>query len=245
MQISRPASPGSRSACPALDSAGEYAHMMEGLRKAGWEIVEGGGYLISTSSSASLLGPSIMTARVSPSRYGCSKERDALAAQLRHPRVEIGHAQRDVVLQLPARTGQRGFALVRVPGQHHVAELDPGARRAEHPLAVERRPGAIGAARHLAVRLGRRRAGEARAHRRVQVLLIPEQRAQRLLLPQMHVVEPLGRIVAGVLDQRVVRAPPCRRTRRRPAAARPWRAPRRSAPASGRARRRRSARCRC
>ena len=56
------------------------------------------------------------------------EEHHALAAQLGHPRVEIGDAQRDVVLQLPARAGQRRFALVRVPAQRHVAELD--ARRA-------------------------------------------------------------------------------------------------------------------
>src|ERR1700722_8142859 len=94
----------------------------------------------------------------------------SLGAQPRQPRIQIGNTQRDVVLQLPARTDQWRLALVRVPGQHHIAEFDPGARRAEHSLALECRPGAILTARHLAVSLGGRRS-EARTHRRVEVLL--------------------------------------------------------------------------
>ena len=48
--------------------------------------------------------------------------------------------------------------------------------------------------------------GKALAHRRVEVLFVPEQRAERLLVPHMHVVEALGRIVAGDLEQRVLGA---------------------------------------
>ena len=42
-------------------------------------------------------------------------------------------------------------------------------------------------------------------HRRVEVLLVPELRAERIVLVHVHVVEALGRMVAGVLDQGVVR----------------------------------------
>src|SRR5215467_11066536 len=43
------------------------------------------------------------------------EESDALAAQLGGPGVQIGHAQRDVVVELPARAGQRLVALTHVP----------------------------------------------------------------------------------------------------------------------------------
>ena len=106
-------------------------------------------------------GPSIMTARVSPSAVGLLQERDALGAQLGDPGVEIGDAERDVVVQLPARGRERRVALAHVPRQHDVAEGDGGGRRAEHALARERRPGAVGSALDLAVLLGARRRGAA------------------------------------------------------------------------------------
>ena len=48
---------------------------------------------ISTSSMASRLGPSIMKARVSAERIGCSRMVDALAAQLGDPGVEVADAE--------------------------------------------------------------------------------------------------------------------------------------------------------
>ena len=46
----------------------------------------------------------------------------------------------------------------------------------------------------------------ARPQRRVQVLLIPFERADRVFLVQVHMVETLGRVVAGIFDERLVRA---------------------------------------
>src|SRR5262249_35664865 len=47
-------------------------------------------------------------------------------------------------------------------------------------------------------------AGASREHRRVEVLAVPELRAERILLEHMHVVEALRRMVARVLDERIV-----------------------------------------
>ena len=108
---------------------------------------------------------------------------------------------------MAARAHERLVALPHVPGERHVAEDDRGRRRPVHPLRVERREGAIGAARDLAGGLGQRRgAGAPREERRVEVLLVPELRTERILLEEVHVVEALGRMVAGVLHQGVVRA---------------------------------------
>src|SRR5215470_10389300 len=82
----------------------------------------------------------------------------------------------------------------------------PNTTPAEHPLALEGWPRAVGSARHLAGRLGHRRgAGPPRVDRRVEMRLVPELRAERIVLEQVHVVEALGRVVARVLDERVVR----------------------------------------
>jgi hypothetical protein len=82
----------------------------------------------------------------------------------------------------------------------------------EHPFPFERRPGAIGSARHLAGGLGQgRAAGVPRVHRRVEVLLIPELRTERILLVQVHVVEALGRMVARVFHDGMVGTPHIRK----------------------------------
>ena len=52
-----------------------------------------------------------------------------------------------------------------------------------------------------------RAAGAAGIDRRVEVGLVPELRAVRIVLVEMHVVEPLGRVIARVLHQRLVGAP--------------------------------------
>jgi len=49
-----------------------------------------------------------------------------VVAKLGDPRVEIGHAERDVVVELAARARERPVALAHVPGQGHVAEHDRG-----------------------------------------------------------------------------------------------------------------------
>jgi hypothetical protein len=38
------------------------------------------------------------------------------------------------------------------------------------------------------------------------MLLVPELRAERIVLPHVDVIETLGRMVAGVFDERVIRA---------------------------------------
>ena len=77
--------------------------------------------------------------------------------------------------------------------------------RAEHALLHQRRPGAVGAALHLAVFLRAGRRGRASRHQRcVEVLAIPQLRAERLLLPHVHVVHALDRLVAQVLHDGAV-----------------------------------------
>ena len=49
-----------------------------------------------------------------------------------------------------------------------------------------------------------RAAGAPGEDRRVEVLLVPELGTERILLEEVHVVEALGRMVAGVLHQRLV-----------------------------------------
>src|SRR5204863_1375356 len=120
---------------------------------------------------------------------GPFEKRDALAAQFADPGIEIGDAQSEMVLHLASARGERLVALVHVPGQHDIAEFDAGARRAEHAFAVERRAGAVGAALDWAIILAQPGIGKALAHRRVQVLFVPEQRADRLLVTDVHVVE--------------------------------------------------------
>src|SRR5256886_512950 len=106
---------------------------------------------------------------------GLFEEGDALAAQLGDPGVEIGDAERDVIVYLPPRAHQWLLALPHVPQERHVTEYDRGRRCAVHALRVERREGAIGTALHLAGGLGQgRRAGTPCEYRRVEVLLIPE-----------------------------------------------------------------------
>src|SRR5712692_3657861 len=136
---------------------------------------------------------------------GLFEEADALASQLGDPGVEVGDAEGDVIVELPTRAHERTIALTHVPEERHVAERDRGRRRPEHALAFERRPAAIGPARHLTGGLGQWRAARApRKHRRVEVLAIPELRTERIVLEQMHVVEALGRMVAGVFYEGMV-----------------------------------------
>src|SRR5438046_9622340 len=65
------------------------------------------------------------------------EKRDAFAAQLADPGIEISDTQPDMVLHLAAAWGERLIALVHVPGQYDIAEFDAGARRAEHAFALE------------------------------------------------------------------------------------------------------------
>src|ERR1700761_1231223 len=102
------------------------------------------------------------------------EDRHTLTAQLRDPAIQVSDAQRDVVLQLPTRTDQRRVALVRIPGQHHITELNPSPRATEHAFAIQRRPGAISAAWYLAVRFGHRHLAKTGPRRGVEVLLIPK-----------------------------------------------------------------------
>ena len=63
------------------------------------------------------------------------------------------------------------------------------------------RSGPRGTLQLASVAAGRLRLGD---HRRVEVLLVPELRAERILLKHVHVVEALGREIALIFDQRVV-----------------------------------------
>ena len=107
-------------------------------------------------SSASLLGPSIITARVSPSLYGCSRNFTFSARSFATHASRFGDAERDVIGEMAARADQRPLALPHVAAHRDVAEDDRGRRRAVHAVELERRPRLVGAARHLAVRLGAR-----------------------------------------------------------------------------------------
>src|SRR6202011_4019896 len=82
------------------------------------------------------------------------QESDALAAQLGDPGIEIGDAERDVIVEVAARADQRLVALAHVPGQRHVADGDGGGRDAERSLGLEPRPAAISPARDRAIGLG-------------------------------------------------------------------------------------------
>src|SRR5438046_5029083 len=137
---------------------------------------------------------------------GLGEEGDALVAQLGDPGVEIGDAERDVVVELAARAHQRLIALPHVPGEGHVTEADRGRRLAVHPVRLERREAKLGDAGDPAGGLGQRRgAGAPAKDRRVEVPLVPELGAEGVLLEEVHVVEALGRMIAGVFHQRPVR----------------------------------------
>src|SRR5262245_47133118 len=64
-------------------------------------------------------------------RVGRLEERNLFRAQLGDPGIEVGDAERDVVVQLSARTDERHLALAHVPGEHHIAEGNGGRRHAE------------------------------------------------------------------------------------------------------------------
>src|SRR5262249_55433525 len=131
---------------------------------------------------------------------------DALATQLGDPGVEISDAERNVIIHVSPWAREWLIALPHVPQERHVAEHDRSRRRAAHALRVERRESAIGAALHLTGSLGQGRGtGAPREYRRVEMLLVPELGTERILLEQMHVVEALGRMVAGVFYQGIVR----------------------------------------
>src|SRR5947199_75900 len=87
---------------------------------------------------------------------------------------------------------------IEYPGLHTwVLQIINDVRRQEGRAPVS--------ALHLASRFGHRRAGRASGeHRRVQMLLVPELGAERIVLEHVHVVEALGRMVARVFHQRVV-----------------------------------------
>ena len=109
-----------------------------------------------------------------------------------------------MIVELAARGRERRIALAHIGGEGHVAEHDGGGRHADQPLGFERRPGRIGTAFDPAVRLAARRRATSRRHGRIEVLLVPELRAERLLVEEVHVVHALGRKVPHVFHQRVV-----------------------------------------
>src|SRR5262245_36408353 len=71
-------------------------------------------------------------------------DRDIFALQLRHPCIEIGDAEPDVIDQMSARARERSVALAWIPREHHIAERDCGSWGAVHALAFEAGPGAVG-----------------------------------------------------------------------------------------------------
>src|SRR5205085_9948215 len=77
---------------------------------------------------------------------GPLEEPDALAPQLGDPRIEVGDAERDVIVQVPARAHEGRVALWHVRGKRYVTEHDGGRRRAEHPVPFEGRPAPLRAA---------------------------------------------------------------------------------------------------
>ncbi len=88
---------------------------------------------------------------------GFLQDGHALAPELGDPGIEVADAEPDVIVDVAARADERLAALPRIPGEQHVAELDRRARRAKLPLDLQRRPGGIGPARHLAVGFRHRR----------------------------------------------------------------------------------------
>jgi hypothetical protein len=112
-----------------------------------------------------------------------------------------------VIVEVAAGARERLVVLPHVAGQRDVAEHDGGRRGPEHSLTLERGPGALGPARHAAGGLRHPGGGgPTRNHGRVEVLLIPELSAERIIVEHVHVIEALGRMVAGVFDQRMVGA---------------------------------------
>ena len=109
---------------------------------------------------------------------------------------------------MPARGSKRPVELAHRPDDRDIVEQDAGGRRAVH-AALDQRREALLASRHPAIRLGARRVlRQRRRDRRVEMALIPELRAERLLLVEVYVVEALdlARHVADILNQRAVRA---------------------------------------
>src|SRR6266403_2119983 len=62
-------------------------------------------------------------------RVGLLEEPHALAPQLGDPGIEIADAERDVIVQVPARAHEGRVALTHVRGKRHVAEHDGGGWR--------------------------------------------------------------------------------------------------------------------
>ena len=143
----------------------------------------------STSSRASRLGPSTITARDSPN-CTLAQNRDVLAFQLRDPPVEIADREGEMIDRLPSGGDERTIARPRVPEQGDVpvgARARSGAPRA---LLHGRRPAGF-ARRDLAGRLGWGRGFTAR-RRGVccQMLLVPQLGANGIVLPHVDLAEP-------------------------------------------------------
>src|SRR5207237_7690854 len=121
------------------------------------------------------------------------------------PRIAGGDAERDVIVQVPARAHEGRVARWHVRGKRYVTEHDGGRRRAEHPEPFEGRPAPLRTAGNPAGGLAHwRLAGAPGEHRRVEMPLVPELRTERVIVEEVHVVEPLGRMVARVFDERSV-----------------------------------------
>ena len=165
-------------------------------------------HFTSTSSIAMRSGPfDHRRARVAP-RMDLLEELDVLALQPRDGRVEVGRAQRPVVVDLAARADQAA-ARPRPDRNRDVVEVDAAGRVAHEAGLRKRGPGRRRVGLGVAVAARRRRpAAPPRpcgivAPRCVDV---PLHRAARMLVVHVHVVEALGRARLRVLDHRAVRA---------------------------------------
>src|SRR3979409_2018729 len=74
---------------------------------------------------------------------GLLQDFNPFCAQLGAPGIEIGDAERDMVVQLSARARERLVSLAHVPRQHDIAEQDGRGRRAESAFPCERGPAGI------------------------------------------------------------------------------------------------------
>src|SRR5690348_9107398 len=107
---------------------------------------------------------------------------------------------------MPARAHQRLVSLAYIPVQRHIIEKHSTGRLADATFAFQRRPTPLGVW-HFAICFGvRSLSGHGLAHRRVEMLLIPELRANRIFLKHVHMIKAFHGHVTLVLHNRSVRA---------------------------------------
>src|ERR1700680_1422814 len=105
-----------------------------------------------------------------------------------------------------ARAHQRAVALADIPIERDVVEEYARSRDAVHSILVEGGPAFVGGAFHLAIGFGVLRPAASSRYRGVEMLLIPELRAERIVLVHVDVIETLGGHVALVFDGGPVRS---------------------------------------